>query len=135
MECGYGNVSFTMQAAPCLYYEDNVFFVTMSESDMRVTGSGSLTLPDDTETIASGAFEGTTAQCVYLPQGVTSIGSRAFADSGVRFILIPDSVTSIADDAFSGCAEDLVIGYRQPEGTVSLWAESAGIWAVYYTGE
>ena len=112
--------------------------------------TGTLHIPPQVRTVASGAFENcdnievlyydsmselVSAQCfydcdalreVYLTEGVTTIEPNAFSScESLQIIVIPDTVTKISDSAFSGC--DSLVIYCYTDSAAHQFAESNGI--------
>ena len=112
--------------------------------------TGTLHIPPQVRTVASGAFENcdsievlyydsmselVSAQCfydcdalreVYLTEGVTTIEQNAFSScESLQIIVIPDTVTKISDSAFSGC--DSLVIYCYTDSAAHQFAESKGI--------
>ena len=69
------------------------------------------TLPEKTESVAAGAFEGCTALAsVTLNEGLVSIGSAAFRGcTGLTEITLPATLDSIGAEAFRNCLSATVV--------------------------
>lgn len=70
-----------------------------------------LNLPPTVKSIAKQAFSGNHISSVSLPQGLQSLGAQAFAGNALSSIGLPDSLVSIGKKAFEGLSEgDISLG-------------------------
>ena len=144
----------------CFLYRDDFSELDLSQADYlnrigisafkHSTVSGTLNIPPQVRTVASGAFENCDSleilyfnamtdvvssqsfyDCdalseVYLTEGVKTIEINAFSDcDNLSVVVIPDTVTAIDDYAFGNCPE-LVI-YCYTDSYAQQYAEEKGI--------
>ena len=90
------NLNFTAQNE-ALYSEDGKTLLRCP------TGMEQIVVQSGTETIADGAFAGSTARCIILPEGLKRVSSGAFANmaaNGTVAVVVPESAV-VEPPAFS----------------------------------